>query len=86
MGYKFEWDVRKAESNARKHGVTFDEASTVFGDPLSLLKPDPERRGAILVTWHVNSAAAYRRSVCGDEDADAPDLGEAGHAAGKEAV
>jgi uncharacterized protein len=42
MGYKFEWDVRKAESNARKHGVTFEEASTVFGDPLSLLKPDPD--------------------------------------------
>jgi uncharacterized protein len=42
MGYKFEWDARKAESNARKHGVTFEEASTVFGDPFSLLKPDPD--------------------------------------------
>ncbi len=42
MGYIFEWDGKKAESNARKHGVTFDEASTVFGDPLALLMPDPD--------------------------------------------
>lgn len=42
MGYVFEWDPKKAESNARKHGVTFDEASTVFGDPLGLLMPDPD--------------------------------------------
>ncbi len=42
MGYIFEWDPKKAESNARKHGVTFDEASTVFGDPLGLLMPDPD--------------------------------------------
>ena len=42
MGYTFEWDPKKAESNARKHGVTFDEASTVFGDPLGLLMPDPD--------------------------------------------
>ncbi len=42
MGYIFEWDWKKAESNARKHGVTFDEASTVFGDPLALLMPDPD--------------------------------------------
>jgi hypothetical protein len=42
LGYIFEWDPKKAESNARKHGVTFDEASTVFGDPLGLLMPDPD--------------------------------------------
>jgi len=42
VGYIFEWDPRKAESNVRKHGVTFDEAATVFGDPLSLLMPDPD--------------------------------------------
>ena len=42
MGYIFEWDPKKAESNARKRGVTFDEASTVFGDPLGLLMPDPD--------------------------------------------
>ena len=42
MGYIFEWDPAKAESNWRKHGVTFDEAATVFGDPLSVLMPDPD--------------------------------------------
>ena len=42
MGYIFEWNARKASSNIRKHGVDFDEASTVFGDPLALLMPDPD--------------------------------------------
>ena len=42
MGYIFEWDPKKADGNARKHGVTFDEASTVFGDLLALLMPDPD--------------------------------------------
>ena len=41
MGYIFEWDPVKAETNVRKHAVTFDEASTVFGDPLNLLMADP---------------------------------------------
>ena len=42
LGYIFEWDRKKAESNARKHGVTFDEACTAFRDPLALLMPDPD--------------------------------------------
>jgi uncharacterized DUF497 family protein len=42
VGYLFEWDQKKAASNARKHGVEFDEASTVFGDPLALLMQDPD--------------------------------------------
>ena len=33
---------RKAEANLRKHGVSFDEASTVFGDPLAATVPDPD--------------------------------------------
>ena len=41
MSFGFEWDPDKAEANARKHGVTFDEASTVFGDPFSRTRPDP---------------------------------------------
>ena len=40
MAYIFEWDPKKAESNSQRHGVTFEEASTVFGDPLALLMPD----------------------------------------------
>ena len=37
----FEWDKRKAKANDAKHGVSFEEASTVFGDPLSLTVYDP---------------------------------------------
>ena len=39
---QFEWDPSKAESNLGKHRVTFTEASTVFGDPLSLTIFDPD--------------------------------------------
>ena len=42
MGYTFEWDLRKAESNRQNHRVTFDEASTAFGDPLAILLQDPD--------------------------------------------
>jgi len=38
----FEWDPRKAESNLRKHGVSFTEAGTVFGDDLAITVPDPD--------------------------------------------
>ena len=41
MAYEFEWDSAKAEANLRKHGVSFEEAVTAFGDPFSLLLPDP---------------------------------------------
>ena len=34
------WDERKADLNARKHGVTFEEAATVFSDPLALILED----------------------------------------------
>ena len=36
----FEWDTRKAATNANKHGVTFEEAATVFDDPQGLDGPD----------------------------------------------
>ena len=38
----FEWDENKAEANLRKHGVSFDDACSVFLDPLALSGPDPE--------------------------------------------
>ena len=37
----FTWDGRKESANRRKHGVAFDEALTVFDDPLSVTIPDP---------------------------------------------
>ena len=39
---KFEWDPRKAEINFRKHGVSFDEAGSVFLDRLALSGPNPD--------------------------------------------
>jgi hypothetical protein len=46
MGMKFEWDRSKAASNREKHGVTFDEASTVFDDPLAYLLNDEDHSAA----------------------------------------
>ena len=42
MPLTFEWDERKARSNLGKHGVSFEEAATIFGDRLSLTISDPE--------------------------------------------
>jgi hypothetical protein len=39
---EFEWDPRKAETNLRKHGVSFTEAGTIFGDELAVTVPDPD--------------------------------------------
>ena len=41
-GLRFEWDARKAAANLRKHGVSFDEAKTVFLDEDALLRPDDD--------------------------------------------
>ena len=39
---QFEWDPAKARENLRKHGLTFDEAATIFGDPLAVTFLDPD--------------------------------------------
>jgi uncharacterized DUF497 family protein len=39
---RFEWDSEKARSNQLKHGVSFEEASTVFGDSFAITFPDPD--------------------------------------------
>ena len=70
----FEWDSRKASANFRKHGVTFDEAATVFYDPLALTFADAAHshgehrfltvgtsaRGRLLVVSHLDRAATLR--------------------------
>lgn len=38
----YEWDPKKAKTNLRKHGVSFEEATTVFLDPLAITFPDPD--------------------------------------------
>jgi len=74
MPLSFEWDERKAKSNLAKHGVSFEEASTVFGDPLSLTIPDPahsqvedrsillgqSHQGKLLVVVHTERGDNFR--------------------------
>jgi uncharacterized protein len=71
---EFEWDQEKAASNRRKHEVAFQEAATVFGDPLATTFPDPdhsvrERRsvtigmsdeGRLLVVAHAERKGSVR--------------------------
>ena len=68
MALRFVWDARKAAANERKHGVGFQEATTVFDDMLSVTIPDPDHsggeqrflllglsgRGRLLVVAHVD--------------------------------
>jgi uncharacterized DUF497 family protein len=74
MDVDFEWDPAKAESNARKHGVTFTEAATAFGDPLSVTVADPRHslaeeryvlfgrsdRGRLLAVMHTERGMIIR--------------------------
>ena len=54
----FEWDSAKAAKNLRKHGVSFEEASSVFYDPLELTGADPDHSESEerLVTFGMSSA------------------------------
>lgn len=42
MSLRFEWDPKKAKINLVKHDVSFEEAMTVFADPLARIFPDEE--------------------------------------------
>jgi uncharacterized protein len=42
MSLQFDWDSTKAEANKVKHGVSFEEAITVFADPLARIFEDPQ--------------------------------------------
>jgi len=71
---RFEWDRKKAASNFKKHKVSFDEAVTVFYDPLSATFNDPDHslseerfltvgysfRERLLVISYTESGAAVR--------------------------
>lgn len=56
---RFEWDPRKATRNLRKHGVPFDEATTVFGDTLSVTISDPDHSidegRFVMIGWSARS-------------------------------
>jgi uncharacterized DUF497 family protein len=55
MGAEFEWDADKAAANAQKHDVTFEEAVTVFADPLARVFDDPDHSETeareLLIGW-----------------------------------
>jgi len=69
-----EWDEEKATANVSKHGVSFEEAATVFDDRLATTILDPDhsideerwlttgqsRSGRLLVVWHTNRGHAVR--------------------------
>jgi uncharacterized protein len=55
--FQFEWDEAKAEANARKHGITFELASTVFHDPRLLTVADLEHSESEERWFSVGSAS-----------------------------
>ena len=69
-----EWDADKAASNFAKHGVSFEEASTVFGDRLATTVLDPDHsvgeerwlttglssHHRLVIVWHTNRGGAVR--------------------------
>jgi uncharacterized protein len=78
MPLVFEWDAGKAAANAKKHGVSFDEAKTIFNDPWLMTYPDPDHsndeeryvsighseRGRALVVVHTEREARLRIITC----------------------
>ncbi len=61
MSLRFEWDASKAHQNFFKHGVSFEEASTVFADPLSLTILDPDH--SIVEERWVTISQSYSRQL-----------------------
>ena len=53
---RFEWDDNKAESNALKHGITFEEAVTVFADPYLLFTEDSQHSQGEDREWALGEA------------------------------
>ena len=78
MDFVFEWDEGKAQSNARKHNVTFEEAVSVFSDPVLVTYADEEHsededrfisigqsdRRRILLVVHTDRGHAIRLISC----------------------
>ena len=60
-GLRFEWDAAKAEANRRKHGVSFEEARTVFFDEHALFMADPEHSEEEIGSHSSGSASGFER-------------------------
>jgi uncharacterized DUF497 family protein len=59
----FEWDATKARANLAKHGVSFDEATAVFRDPLAQMHADPDHSGEESRSIMVGHGGAQRLLV-----------------------
>ncbi len=78
MELSFEWDEEKANANLRKHGISFDEAATIFLDPFSITIPDADhsidelryvdigssKKGRVLVVVYTERGARIRIIGC----------------------
>jgi len=68
---QFTWDSAKADDNLLAHGVSFQEATTVFGDPLAGTIPDPDHSvGEERLTTVGQSSAGQLLVVCHLEQGD----------------
>ena len=65
---EFKWDERKASANLRKQGVSFQEAATVFGDPLAITFSDPDHSEHELRFLTFRTSRANRLLVVGHTD------------------
>ena len=78
MALTFEWDEEKSRSNFRKHGVSFEEAKTVFNDPFAISIDDPDHsdederyidigissKGRVVVVWYTERNENIRIIGC----------------------
>lgn len=56
----YEWDPKKAKANLSKHRVSFEEAATVFLDPLAMTYPDPEHSDEEIMEITIGHSARRR--------------------------
>lgn len=56
----YEWDPKKAKANLRKHRVSFEEAATLFLNPLAVTYPDPDHSGEEIREITVGYSAKHR--------------------------
>jgi len=78
MALTYEWDEEKSRNNVRKHGVSFEEAKTIFNDPFAITIGDPDHsfseerfleigmsaKGRILVVWYAERGDNIRVIGC----------------------
>jgi uncharacterized DUF497 family protein len=93
MELSFEWDEEKASANLGKHGISFDEAATIFLDPFSVTISDPDHsmdelryvdigsseKGRVLVVVYTGRGVRIRIISCRRATPSERSLYEEGH-------